>query len=278
MKLLGRKFKFAKLFLLIGVLFIITPMIFSLDYNSMLVIFRPGIRKMERQIVNYKSKGYSFVESENFILRYQEDVSMKVVNLVAKTAEDKHKYAVEYFNYQPTNKIMIVLYDEVDSLMKATMLRKGSPPMGVYYGDALHILDPHYWIGEDKDFEDVFSKEGPILHELVHLFVDHSAGGNYPLWFTEGVSLYFEYEFDGYEWGKDEEIDMEEYSLKNLTDNFHKLDEYLAYTQSFRIIKNFVEREGLDALIDTIYELARGKGPGQLMEDFEWREGLFWGD
>ena len=42
-----------------------------------------------------------------------------------------------------------------------------------------------------------------FVHELTHLVVDDLAGGNFPVWFTEGSALYMEYMLLGYEWGRD---------------------------------------------------------------------------
>jgi len=41
--------------------------------------------------------------------------------------------------------------------------------------------------------------ENTALHEMVHLFTDDLGKGNFPTWFTEGVSWYFEYKINGYE-------------------------------------------------------------------------------
>ena len=37
------------------------------------------------------------------------------------------------------DKILIVIYNCTDLMMSTTMLRKGDPPMGVYYGNSVHI-------------------------------------------------------------------------------------------------------------------------------------------
>src|SRR5690554_7253947 len=59
------------------------------------------------------------------------------------------------------------------------MLKKGDPPMGVYYGDSVHSLDPKHWVDSMEELDYKFYNEGPVLHELVHLFTDHSASGNF---------------------------------------------------------------------------------------------------
>ncbi|SET01519.1 Peptidase MA superfamily protein [Natronincola peptidivorans] len=228
------------------------------DYNVK-VVFRPMVRAVESRLVGYKTQGYDFVTTENFIIRYEENIDLEIVKMIARTAEDKYRAAVEVFEYKPKEKIQVILYDNPEVLMQTTMLKKGSPPMGVYYGDTIHILNPIHWVKNVEKVEEYFYSQGPFLHELVHLFTDHIAKGNFPIWFTEGVSLYFEYKVDGYEWGKEVVFQENEYTLEELTDNFHGLNEYLAYTQSFRNVKNFVDDHGIDALMDIIKVLGEGK-------------------
>ncbi|SNS53393.1 hypothetical protein SAMN05446037_101272 [Anaerovirgula multivorans] len=246
--------------LLIGVIVaVIVFFSYGIQTYNLAIAFRPIIRNVENKIVDYRTHRYRSVVTNHFIIRYDEGISEDVVAMVAKTAEDKYRHTVEIFEYDPQEKILLVLYDDPEALMRTTMLKKGSPPMGVYYGNTVHILNPIHWVKEQENLEASFYSEGPLLHELVHLFTDHLAKGNFPLWFTEGVSLYFEYRIDGYEWGKEVVFEAGEYSLEDLTNNFHGLNEYLAYTRSFRIINNFVQERGIDALMEIIKALGEGK-------------------
>lgn len=108
-----------------------------------------------------------------------------------------------------------------------------------------------------------------MLHELVHLFTDHIGNGNFPMWFTEGVSLYFEYMVDGYEWGKGLVFTATDtYTIKELSGNFYNLNQYRAYTQSFRLVKNMVEDNGLGKLIDIIESLGKGHNMDEFIHLF----------
>ncbi|HZJ76081.1 MAG TPA: hypothetical protein VFC70_00095, partial [Oscillospiraceae bacterium] len=151
-----------------------------------------------------------------------------------------------------------------------TMLKKGDPPMGVYYGNSVHILNPEFWAeGEDK-LEYMFYNQGPMLHELAHLFTDHVGNGNFPMWFTEGVSLYLEYMVDDYEWGKDVVFTgTDTYTIEELSGNFYNLNQHKAYTKSFRLVKNMVDNHGLDKLIDTINLLGKGHNMKEFIYLFE---------
>lgn len=260
--------------LLIGVIvFAMGFFLYEMQMHSVTVAFRPIIRNVENRIVDYRTHRYESVVTENFIIRYDEDISKDIIDMVARTAEDKYTHTVEAFQYKPQEKILLVIYDDPEALMRTTMLRKGFPPMGVYYGDTVHILNPTHWVKEEENLEAVFYSEGPLLHELVHLFTDHLAKGNFPLWFTEGVSLYFEYRIDGYEWGKDVVFEAGEYSLEDLTNNFHGLNEYMAYTKSFRIVNNFVEEQGFDALTEMIRALGEGRNIEEFIHFFKTTSG-----
>ena len=224
--------------------------------QQMMISVSPVIRVIENQILLYRVRGYREFQTEHFTIKH-ENIDPNMLQLVASTAEDKYIALKEIFQYEPKGKINLVIHHNPNKMMSVTMLKKGTPPMGVYYADSVHILDPEQLF--QVNLEENFYKEGPVLHELAHLFTDHIARGNYPMWFTEGVSLYLEYAVDGYEWGKGTTISEEEYDITNLTKTFSQLDEYMAYTQSFRLVKGFVDKHGEDELMKLINELGKGK-------------------
>lgn len=251
--------------LFILILAIYVPLKYIREYGAV-AAFRPSVRTVESGFVSYKTSNFSQVESNNFVVKY-EDVDEEVINLVIKTAEDKYSRLVDIFNYKFNDKIEIIVYNDVNKMMSTTMLRGNRAPMGVYFGNSIHIYNPIYWINEDEDMHKVFYYEGPVLHELAHKFTDHIGRGNFPTWFTEGVSLYLEYMVDGYEWGVGLEVDEQVYSIENLTNNFYALDVHTAYTQSFRFVRGYVERNGIESLIELIDEI--GKGNKVDLKDFK---------
>lgn len=218
---------------------------------------RPFIRAVENRIVLYKTRNFSEIETDRFIYRY-ENIDQETLDLIIQTAEDKYRSIANIFQYELKEKILIVAYKDTDLMMRTTMLNKGDPPMGVYYGDSIHIADPKLWTTESQNLEEIFYKEGPVLHELVHLFTDHVGRGNFPIWFTEGVSLYFEYRIDGYQWGQEIDFSEKDYSIEELNSNFKRLNQYWAYTKSFRLVKGFVDQHGLEKLMEVIRLLGQG--------------------
>lgn len=230
---------------------------------------RPIIRGIENKIILYKTRNFKELETNTFIFRY-EDIDNEILELIKNTAEDKYKKITDVFQYEFKDKILIVIYNDMDLMMNTTMLRKGDPPMGVYYGNSIHISNPKSWIERTEKLEYIFYNEGPMLHELAHLFTDHVGNGNFPMWFTEGVSLYFEYMVDGYEWGKEVIFtDADIYTIGELNSDFYSLDQYEAYTQSFRLVKNMVDNHGLNKLIDIITFLGKGHDMEEYIYLFE---------
>lgn len=242
-------------------------LIFTLLYPQQLMIFvSPLIRAVEKQILLFRIRDYKEFRTESFIIKYN-NIDAEMLEMIADTAEDKLEALTEIFCYRPENKVILVIHKDASRMMSVTMLSKGTPPMGVYYADSIHVLDPEQLFKDN--LEESFYSEGPVLHELTHLFIDNIAGGNYPTWFTEGVSLYFEYAVDGYEWGEGVIIDDEAYNISSLSDDFFRLDQYLAYAQSFRLVKGFVDRYGEDELIRLIYNLGEGKDFSSYQHLFE---------
>ncbi len=236
--------------------FILLFLLSLLNPQQIVAAVSPTIRTIENQILVYKIRDYEEIETENFIIKYQ-GIEAQLVELVAETAEAKYIALKEVYQYEPEGQILLVVHNDAEKMMRTTMLRKGTPPMGVYYADSIHVLDPAQLF--EENIEALIYSEGPILHELAHLFTDHRARGNYPMWFTEGVSLYLEYAVDGYEWGRGEEIDGGLYNIEALTKSFSQLNQYLAYTQSFRLVRGFVERYGEAELMELLEDLGRGK-------------------
>lgn len=220
-------------------------------------LYRPIIRIVEYNYISLNIRGFQTTETENFIIKHQ-GLNKDVIDYLGKTAEDKYAAATEVFQYQPNKKVRMIVYNDGESLMKATMLRKERPPMGVYYGNSIHVLNPQVWYGEEADYKEVYYSEGPILHELVHLLTDHVAKGNFPHWFTEGVSLYFEDMIDDYQWGKELKDSEIQFSIKQLTRDFYRLNQFKAYTKSYRMVDSFVESQGIEELINLIYKLGEG--------------------
>lgn len=218
----------------------------------------PLFREVQSRIIDYKTKDFGVRETEHFIIKYQKS-DQEVIDLVAEASEKHYDDASKLLNYYPEEKTTVVIYDDPAKLMKNANLGQGKPPMGVYYASTIQILSPRQWIPENADMREIFINEGPMVHEFAHLLVDDLTRGNYPLWFTEGVALYQEYVNTGYEWGKELEFEGTPYDIEQLTNNFHELDEMLAYKRSFEMMKSMVENNGSEDLNKILRELGKGE-------------------
>lgn len=214
------------------------------------------LRNVPKSIVLYKTKNYKKYNTEHFIIRYKTN-DKEIVKLVAKASETYYDKVCKQFGYYPEDKTMVILYDNSKELLKNANLGESKPPMGVYYASTIQVLSPKLWTPSQEDIEYLFMNEGPMVHEFTHLIVDDITRGNYPLWFTEGIALYSEYIHTNFEWGKEVKL-QKIYTIDELNSEFNKLDQYLAYTQSFRVVKYIVETYGYESLMEILDKLKEG--------------------
>lgn len=136
----------------------------------------------------------------------------------------------------------IIIYPNEKELKKVLKYNKKAP-MGAYYGGILHILSPESYLSDKYSRSYDFIKKGPIIHELTHYFVDIKTNGKYKIWFTEGIALYFENKYLGYEWHKELDGKTNVITKSMLEKSFTKLDESLAYRKSYEIIKEEITQK-----------------------------------
>lgn len=228
------------------------------------VVFYPLYRELKKESFIDSDKSFYIEESSNFRIYYKYS-SLSSIELIKKNAEESLKNVINDFKYQPEGKIDIIVYPEYSEMANKIGLGRGSTAMGVYFGGSISILEPTEWIGKNKNIHEIFTKEGPILHELTHYMLDYKSGGNVPIWFTEGVALYEEYRINRVEWAGSKSY-TSYYSIEELEKYFYELDEVKAYRQSFLIIKYIGNNFGMDAIDDIIKELRTGRTIGQAIE------------
>lgn len=155
----------------------------------------------------------------------------------------------EDLDFQP-EKVKVVIYSDKDLLMSALQKKSLDVPMGAYYDGIIHILSPKCWIeGEEAGQKEVFAKQGPIVHELVHFIIDKKANKRVEEWFNEGCALYFEYKYLNCEWRPDLSEKAKSVSSEDLRNNFKNIDKSLAYRKSFEEICGMVEKYGEEKII-----------------------------
>lgn len=144
----------------------------------------------------------------------------------------------------------IIIYPNEREL-KHKLKYKRSVPMGAYYGGIIHILSPENYLEDKYSRSYDFIKKGPIVHELTHYFVDIKSKGKYKIWQTEGIALYFENKYLGYEWHKELEGKTDGVNQRQLEKEFYKIDESLAYRKSYELIRDKMKenRENIEKLL-----------------------------
>jgi len=225
--------------------------------HTLKAFFYPYFKNVQYQWILFKTRDYDEIETEHFKIRYH--ANDNIAKLVAEAAEENYSAVCKMFDYYPEQKTTVIVYDNAEQMMKNINLSKEKPPMGAYLASTIQILSPELWISDKENMRNIFLKEGPMVHEFTHLLVDDLAKNNYPLWLTEGIALYQEYIQTGYEWGKNLPYPEETYTIAQLTNEFHKLDESLAYKRSFEIVKAIVEDKGFESLNQLIRALGEGK-------------------
>ncbi|MCT4594314.1 MAG: peptidase MA family metallohydrolase [Anaeromicrobium sp.] len=241
--------------LLVSLILLIVVLV---NFNFIKVKIYPIINKIGEIIMLKKVDTFKTMETEKLIIKY--DTDEDAAKLVAQTLEEKYDSVAKDFNYTSEEKKIIIIYEDGEKLNENTNLRKGNPPMGVYVYNTVSVLSPNNWIKDEENLETIFKEDGPMVHEFTHLIVDEIGRGNFPIWFTEGISLYMEYDKNEYIWKANlDDEDEVIYNVKNLTENFHQLDEFKAYKRSFEYIKGFVDEYGFNKLNEILIELGEGR-------------------
>ncbi|MBN4051149.1 MAG: hypothetical protein COA82_01950 [Alkaliphilus sp.] len=241
---------------LVTLLIVFLCFIIQSEKHVIVMAMHPIIREMENGIVAFQVRNYSELETENFIIRYG-SISKEALEKISYISEEKYLEITKIFGASRKEKIVIVVHDDEESFNNLFLIRD-NPLLGMYYGGALHINGLNL-IEKEWDFDTLWCLENTVLHEMVHLFTDHLGKGNFPAWFTEGVSLYFEYRINGYEWGREVEVPRDEYTISKLQHSFYELNQDIAYTQSFRLVKKFVDKKGVVSLVELISKLGDGE-------------------
>ena len=240
---------------------VLSIVVFIMNVNPLMV--NAAVYKLssgiEKYKVDYLTRNYSVQESQHFIYRFTVEDKV-IIDLIMQDSEKSYSELTKVFEYIPKKKITVIVFSSIDVMNMAIGLPQEVRAMGLYSCGFISILSPNEWIAKknSEQFKETFKKSGPMLHELAHYFIDIKSKGNYPAWFTEGVALYFENAINGTEWGKGVNYEMRPYTLEELTNNFGNLKQDYAYRRSLEIVSSYVDKYGIDMLIESIDRLGRG--------------------
>ncbi len=216
-------------------------------------------------VLDYQTRDYAILKSSNFILKYTEK-DQELAPLVSEMAEE-YLAKVEQivgFNYQK-RKIPLVLYEDEESLNKCFGWTGDKSAVGVYWAGTIRLVSPRGWTRamptEPAELKSFFEKEGPLAHELTHLLVDQTTGGNYPRWLTEGLAQYVEEKISGFTLAKPSlSSETTLYSFAVLDEDFdNQADQLLAYWQSFQTVQYLLNRYGNEKMHNLLLHLKAGE-------------------
>lgn len=212
-------------------------------------------KMIEHTIWNlYSTQELQWKEGEYSQVYFLEDDS-KSADLMIRLADTYYTIISSDFNYKSDKKVQFLLYNDKKLMAKALKTENEDKiPMGAYYGGVIHVLEPKLWTSQKNEWEitEDFLQNGPIIHEMIHFFIDEKMHGDYPLWFTEGVALYYENKYTGYEWRKDLKEKSKLITVEDLKNRFTYLDVGIAYRKSYDIICGIVDKVGEKGLQEII--------------------------
>lgn len=243
--------------------------IFAAALSACLMVktFVPEIFKNIEELYGQRieKKLSSFIEKEGYQItqgKYCQVYSCKensdYVWTICRMCDTYYPLLLHDFGMEDSEKLKFILYEDEKSMCEVLGITPENVPMGAYYCDTIHVLNPEVWTrGEQWQQMESFLEDGPILHEMAHYFLDKKLQKKYDLWFTEGIALYYENKYTGFEWRPDLEKVAVSISLEELKKNFTSLDEAKAYRRSYDIICSIAKEDtqnGVRLLLDKMEE------------------------
>lgn len=220
------------------------------------VVFYPFAKQIEKVRLLKYVEGYKTLETEHFVIRYKNE-DEEYAKLTGKIGDKYYEDICNLFEYYPSKKSDVIIYRDEKSLLENLRFDHSNTPIGVYYSGIINILSPIIWIKDIENLEQTYELNGPIVHEFTHLLVDEITNGNYPMWLTEGLALYTEYEITGFEWNRYNMYE-DKITIKKLDENFDAIDQVAAYRKSFEVVRWMSETWGFEKTRNILQILGRG--------------------
>ncbi|SHH21357.1 Peptidase MA superfamily protein [Thermosyntropha lipolytica DSM 11003] len=224
------------------------------------------IRTAASQEIALKTRDFKVMETEHYVIKYT-DRNEDSMHIVAKTAEEAYNEVCAWFGEKPSFKPILVVYPDTASLAASLGWDRDEKAMGVYWAGTIRILAPEAYLGPEE-MKAKFKKEGPLVHEFAHLMVDEITRGNYNRWLTEGIAQYVEKKITGFVFEKpfaDEKIKY--YKLSELSRDFDRLNQNIAYWQSLEIIEYIAQVYGEDKIFSLLRYLGQGYNLNRALQE-----------
>lgn len=205
------------------------------------------------------------LQTSHYIIKYTQADS-DYADMVAETAEKAYDLVSRQMGWQVAQKTTVIVYPDNESLAKSFGWDKDEKAMGVYWGGTIRVLTPRVWLSQPFDQSEFF-KDGPMVHEFVHLMVDDRTNGNYNRWWTEGVAQYMEREITGFVFDTPKTVRQDKlYNLSELAKSFDQIDQPTAYWESLQVIELIVDQYGEERLYLIMDYLGQGNSIEKAIE------------
>lgn len=202
---------------------------------------------LAKKILNYSTDYYKLETQYSNI--FYTDADELYIDTIKRIVDVYYPILVKDFklDINKLEKLKIIIYPTKKDLENAINVSYvDDSPMGVYYGGIINLLsiDVYYKSNNFYEIIDFYLENGPIIHELTHHLLDIKTKGNYNVWLSEGLALYYENKYTNFEWRKDLSNKSSSITLKQLEKNFNSIDSDLAYRKSYEAVKNYIDQIG----------------------------------
>lgn len=243
--------KTSKLILILAALIIII----YLNKAQLITSAYPVYRSLSGSLIDRSLEGYKTFDYNNLTI-YHTPEDKNALGLIKQISDEYSKQVLGFFDISEDYPIGIIIFSTEMELKGIFRIPENYSAMGAYFGGKIGLLSPSQYDSYNQSMDML---ENVYVHELTHQVLDNLANGNLPIWFTEGTALFMEYDVLGYEWGKTIPLHDLSYSIDDLTRRFSDLDEYVAYRQSFLIVKGLIEEYGRDKFLSMVKMLGNGE-------------------
>lgn len=247
--------------ILAGVMIAILAVQFRFAYTISSSVYEIQKKSICKKIFSSISDSEFFRKEFEFGEVFYTKTDSDYVNMTGGMIDIYYPIISKEFNCFNNEKVIVVIYPSKKMIGEVLQMGIEEVPMGAYYGGIINVLSPTLWTSktEENRIIDEFLEEGPMVHELIHLALDKKLKGNYEIWFTEGIALYYEKKYTGFVWRDDLKEKCKYITIEDLKNNFRFLKEEEAYRRSFDIIQSMVNKIGEEGLQDIIKKMSRGE-------------------
>lgn len=245
-----------KLFVYTSILSIIILFVISIE-GFLKISTYSIVKDIEKRRILKDTSKYSSLNTVHFLIKYN-DGDENIATITGEVLEEYYDEICNKLECFPKDKNIVIIYNSEDDFRNILKFKNKELPLGAYYCGTINIISPNMLGDDGENAGEIYRETGPHIHEFTHLLVDEKTKGNYPMWLTEGISLYMENTIIGFSWdaGKGETSNI---SIEELNNNFQGIREEVAYRKSFEVVKDIIDEYGFNRFNALLDSLGNGK-------------------